>query len=95
MGECDRVNLHSMRLPSGTFQPQQSTGDARLIKCSLGETEQAAFYEGVRTRASAERVTTFILEAFEENWKGGDNPNDVEKHWGLYRADRTRKAAAL
>jgi exo-beta-1,3-glucanase (GH17 family) len=38
-------------------------------------------------------VTTFVFEAFDENWKGGADPADVEKHWGLFHADRTPKAA--
>jgi len=67
---------------------------ARLMKGTPGESEQATFYEAARAWASAERVTTFIFEAFDENWKGGDNPNEVEKHWGLFRADRTPKAGA-
>jgi exo-beta-1,3-glucanase (GH17 family) len=38
-------------------------------------------------------TTTFFFEAFDENWKGGDHPDEVEKHWGLFRADRTPKPA--
>ncbi len=37
-------------------------------------------------------ITTFIFEAFDEDWKG--NPNDpfgAEKHWGLYTVDREPK----
>ena len=37
--------------------------------------------------------TAFLFEAFDENWKGSSDPADVEKHWGLHRADRTPKAA--
>jgi exo-beta-1,3-glucanase (GH17 family) len=66
---------------------------SRLIKGATGEPQQAAFYEAVRAWAAAERVTTFIFEAFDENWKGGDDPEEVEKHWGMFRADRTAKTA--
>ncbi|MBD3161861.1 MAG: glycosyl hydrolase [Candidatus Eisenbacteria bacterium] len=66
---------------------------ARLIQGEVGEAEQAAFYASVRRWASENRVTTFVFEAFDENWKGGDDPDEVEKHWGLYRADRTPKRA--
>ena len=38
-------------------------------------------------------LLTGTFEAFDENWKGGDHPAEVEKHWGLFRADRTPKAA--
>ncbi len=41
---------------------------------------------------SRARIASFYFEAFDENWKGGDHPDEVEKHWGLFRADRTPKA---
>jgi len=66
---------------------------ARLIKGRPGETEQAAYFDAVTLWAERERVTVFFFEAFDENWKGGEHPNEVEKHWGLYRADRTPKLA--
>ncbi|MFQ3547575.1 MAG: glycosyl hydrolase family 17 protein [Termitinemataceae bacterium] len=39
-------------------------------------------------------LLTFIFEAFDENWKGSDDPAEPEKHWGIYREDRTPKLAA-
>ncbi len=70
------------------------TGEqAKLIKGTTGEPQQAVFYEAVRAWAASEQVTTFVFEAFDENWKGGDDPQEVEKHWGVFRADRTAKAA--
>jgi exo-beta-1,3-glucanase (GH17 family) len=66
---------------------------ARLIKGRPGEEEQAAFYDAVTSWAKNERVTVFFFEAFDENWKGGEHADEVEKHWGLYRADRTPKLA--
>ncbi|MBS3972156.1 MAG: glycosyl hydrolase [Erysipelotrichia bacterium] len=38
------------------------------------------------------QVTMFIFEAFDEPWKGGDNPLEAEKHWGIYNVDRTPKS---
>jgi len=36
--------------------------------------------------------TTFIFEAFDEDWKGDPgNPLGAEKHWGLYTVDREPK----
>ena len=35
----------------------------------------------------------FYFEAFDEKWKGGQHPAEVEKHWGVYRSDRTPKPA--
>jgi exo-beta-1,3-glucanase (GH17 family) len=64
-----------------------------LIKGRPGEAEQKIFYEALRGWAVEERLIVFFFEAFDENWKGGNNPAEVEKHWGLFRADRSPKAA--
>jgi exo-beta-1,3-glucanase (GH17 family) len=66
---------------------------ATLMKGRLGEAEQKLFHDEVRAWAAGARVTVFFFEAFDENWKGGAHPDEVEKHWGLWRADRTPKAA--
>jgi len=36
-------------------------------------------------------VLTFVFEAFDEPWKGSNDPLEPEKHWGLYYVDRTPK----
>lgn len=36
-------------------------------------------------------IITFVFEAFDENWKGSPDEFEPEKHWGLYKADRTPK----
>ena len=64
-----------------------------MIKGRPGESEQKKFYEDTRAWAGAERRAVFFFEAFDENWKGGPHAAEVEKHWGLSRADRTAKAA--
>ncbi|HSG29113.1 MAG TPA: glycosyl hydrolase family 17 protein [Candidatus Krumholzibacterium sp.] len=66
-----------------------------LIIGSPGEEEQKFFYDTVREWASAGGRTVFFFEAFDENWKGGDHPAEVEKHWGMFRADRSPKAAMI
>jgi exo-beta-1,3-glucanase (GH17 family) len=66
---------------------------ATLMKGKLGEDEQKAFCDAVNAWTNAERIPIFFFEAFDENWKGGEHPDEVEKHWGLYRADRTPKKA--
>lgn len=66
---------------------------ATLMKGQPGEAEQKLFYDAVMDWCRRERITTFFFEAFDENWKGGQAPEEVEKHWGLYRADRTPKQA--
>jgi exo-beta-1,3-glucanase (GH17 family) len=66
---------------------------ARLIQGRTGEEEQKAFYEEVAAWSRREKIPVFFFEVFDENWKGGDHPDEVEKHWGLLRADRTPKKA--
>ena len=62
-----------------------------------GEDEQKTFFEQYDAWVDDKRVISFYFEAFDEQWKGGfdgDNPMDkAEKHWGLYRSDRTPKRA--
>lgn len=66
---------------------------ARLILGNAGEVEQQLYYDQVRAWARASSRPVFFFEAFDENWKGGPHPMEVEKHWGLFRADRSGKAA--
>lgn len=66
---------------------------ARLIKGRPGEAEQAALFDALTSWAERERIAVFFFEAFDENWKGGEHSDEVEKHWGLYRSGRTPKQA--
>lgn len=66
---------------------------ATLIKGRPGEFEQMIFYDSLRLWYDSIHKCVFVFEAFDENWKGGSNPEEVEKHWGLFRADRTPKVA--
>jgi exo-beta-1,3-glucanase (GH17 family) len=68
-------------------------GEVEHIKAPAGEAEQARFYAALRAWALAEQQPVFYFEAFDEPWKGGADPRDVEKHWGLYNENRTPKAA--
>ena len=67
---------------------------AELIKGRPGEALQWYFHDQVRAWAEREQQTVFWFEAFDENWKGGDDPAEVEKHWGLFRADTLGHALA-
>ena len=64
-----------------------------LIIGEPGEERQKQFYDAFVAWTTQERIASFYFEAFDENWKGGSHPNEVEKHWGLFRADRTPKKA--
>jgi len=36
-------------------------------------------------------IPVFLFEAFDEPWKGSDDRDEPEKHWGFYHEDRTPK----
>lgn len=36
-------------------------------------------------------IMTFFFEAFDEDWKGSPEPLEPEKHWGIFKIDRTPK----
>ena len=81
---------------TGWATQRNDQGDqGKLMKGRLGEPEQAAFHQVFRAWVQRARVPSFFFEAFDENWKGSADPDEVEKHWGLYRADRTPKAAMV
>jgi exo-beta-1,3-glucanase (GH17 family) len=65
--------------------------DPGNANCAL----QAEYYEQLMEWADREKILTFVFEAFDEPWKGSDDPLEPEKHWGLFRVDRTPKPAAL
>jgi len=66
-----------------------------LIKGKPGEDQQKTFYENTRTWGDTQRIPVFFFEAFYDNWKGGSHPDEVEKHLGLFRVDRSAKAAVV
>jgi exo-beta-1,3-glucanase (GH17 family) len=66
---------------------------ATLIQGRPGEAEQRIFHDQFAAWVERDRIVSTWFEAFDENWKGGPHPDEVEKHWGLFRADRTPKQA--
>ncbi len=69
-----------------------SQGDqARLITAEPNERDQEVFFRTFRDWAVEVKQPYFFFEAFDENWKGGSEPGEVEKHWGVFNADRTPK----
>jgi len=56
------------------------------------EAHQRRYYEELTAWARDMNITTFIFEAFDEDWKGDPNdPDGAEKHWGLFFIDRRPK----
>ena len=64
---------------------------AKLIKGKAGQPEQREYYQQFTEWARENKIGTFFFEAFDEPWKGGPHPNEVEKHWGLFSVDRQPK----
>ena len=64
---------------------------AKLIKGKPGVAEQKQFFDEHMAWLTKEKIPFFYFEAFDEPWKGGDDPAEVEKHWGLYYENRTPK----
>ena len=56
------------------------------------EANQARYYREVSKWAEETNTTFMFFEAFDEPWKGNpDNSAGAEKHWGLFKVDRTPK----
>jgi len=66
---------------------------AELIKGAPGEAQQRKYYREFTAWTKQEQVVSFFFEAFDEPWKGGAHPNEVEKHWGLFYENRKPKPA--
>jgi exo-beta-1,3-glucanase (GH17 family) len=79
---------------NGWATDKSATGDqSTRIKGVVGEDEQQQFFDAYIPWLQSEKISYFYFSAFDENWKGGPDPHEVEKHWGLFRADRSRKKA--
>lgn len=59
----------------------------------VNEENQKVYYEDLMNWSETNNIPTFFFEAFDESWKGSPDPNEPEKHWGLFKADRTPKTA--
>ncbi len=58
---------------------------------NASEELQASYYEQLMAWTNEEKILTFVFEAFDEPWKGSPHPQEPEKHWGLFKVDRTPK----
>ena len=58
---------------------------------NASQENQASYYAQLTEWTDRERILTFVFEAFDEPWKGSDDPGEPEKHWGIFNVDRTPK----
>ncbi len=59
----------------------------------VNEENQKLYYEDLMNWSAKNKTLVFFFEAFDEAWKGSPDPNEPEKHWGLFNTDRTPKLA--
>jgi len=58
---------------------------------NASEKLQAHYYEELLEWTTDEKILTFVFEAFDEPWKGSPDPQEPEKHWGLFNVQRRPK----
>ncbi len=58
---------------------------------NVSEELQEIYYNDLVNWSNEENILTFVFEAFDEPWKGSDEELEPEKHWGLFKVDRTPK----
>lgn len=69
------------------------SNDKGIDILNVNEGFQKIYFNELMEWADKENILTFYFEAFDENWKGSPEPWEPEKHWGLFRSDRTPKLA--
>ncbi|WP_298340796.1 glycosyl hydrolase family 17 protein [uncultured Algibacter sp.] len=55
------------------------------------EYKEALYYKHMRDWTNEKGMSCFYFEGFDEPWKGGDNPGNSEKHFGLFTVDGKAK----
>jgi exo-beta-1,3-glucanase (GH17 family) len=58
---------------------------------NASEALQSIYYQQLLEWTTEQGILTFVFEAFDEPWKGSSDPQEPEKHWGLFKEDRTPK----
>jgi exo-beta-1,3-glucanase (GH17 family) len=58
---------------------------------NVNEEFQKIYYNDLVNWSEENEVLTFFFEAFDEPWKGSPEALEPEKHWGLFKVDRTPK----
>ena len=57
------------------------------------EYKEALYYQHMRDWTNKAGMSCFYFEGFDEPWKGGENPGNSEKHFGLFTVDGQAKYA--
>ncbi len=62
-----------------------------ICPSNVSEENQKVYYNDLMNWTEKAEILTFVFEAFDEPWKGSPEPLEPEKHWGLFKVDRTPK----
>ena len=62
-----------------------------ICPSNVSEEHQKIYYNDLMDWCEEDEILTFVFEAFDESWKGSDEVLEPEKHWGLFKIDRTPK----
>jgi exo-beta-1,3-glucanase (GH17 family) len=62
-----------------------------ICPTNVSEENQKIYYNDLMDWSEEEGILTFVFEAFDEPWKGSSEELEPEKHWGLFKVDRTPK----
>ena len=64
---------------------------SQMKEGEANEENQKKYYQEFWNWSDKEKIISYMFEAFDEPWKGGNRPNEAEKNWGIFRVDRTPK----
>jgi exo-beta-1,3-glucanase (GH17 family) len=62
-----------------------------ICPSNVSEEYQNIYYNDLVDWCEEADILTFVFEAFDESWKGSNEALEPEKHWGLFKVDRTPK----
>ncbi len=66
-----------------------AANDRGIAAHRASEQAQQRYLHALLDWSARAAVPCFVFEAFDEAWKGSDDPGEPEKHWGLF--DRARQ----
>lgn len=68
-----------------------STHGSRIKESVATIANQHTYVDQITKWAKDNDVLVYLFEAFDEPWKGGEDPREPEKNWGLYTVHRQLK----
>ena len=62
---------------------------------NANQNAQLEYYKAIMNWCKSENILCFYFEAVDERWKGSDHPLEPEKHWGIFKENRTPKKVLI